>query len=84
MHDTLIKSATIVDGTGTPGFTGDVALSDGKITDVGKVDGPAHQTIEADGALLTPGWVDVHTHYDGQVTWDDDVIEAAANSRKGG
>ena len=73
MHDTLIKSATIIDGTGDSGFTGDVAISDGKITDVGKVSGSAKQTVEADGALLAPGWVDVHTHYDGQVTWDDEI-----------
>ena len=73
MHDTLIKSATIVDGTGQAGFTGDVAISDGKITEVGKVAGAAKETINADGALLAPGWVDVHTHYDGQVTWDDEI-----------
>ena len=73
MHDTLIKSATIVDGTGQAGFTGDVAISDGQITEVGKVAGAAKETINADGALLAPGWVDVHTHYDGQVTWDDEI-----------
>jgi len=73
MYDTLIKSATIVDGTGKPGFTGDVAITDGTITEVGKLSGDAKQTIDADGALLAPGWVDVHTHYDGQVTWDDKI-----------
>ena len=73
MHDTLIKSATIVDGTGEASFTGDVAISEGTITEVGKVSGSAKQTINADGAVLAPGWVDVHTHYDGQVTWDDEI-----------
>jgi len=73
MHDTLIKSATIVDGTGEASFTGDVAISEGTITEVGNVSGSAKQTINADGALLAPGWVDVHTHYDGQVTWDDEL-----------
>src|SRR4051794_10481436 len=53
-----------------PAYTADVAITDGVITDVGKVDGPARQTIEAAGALVTPGFVDIHTHYDGQVTWD--------------
>ncbi len=73
MHDTVIKSATIIDGTGKPGFSGDVSITDGRITEVGKVSGAARNTVEADGALLTPGWVDVHTHYDGQVTWDDEI-----------
>jgi len=73
MYDTLIKSATIVDGSGAAGFTGDVAITDGTITDVGNLSGSAKQTVNADGALLTPGWVDVHTHYDGQVTWDDEI-----------
>src|SRR4029077_19971031 len=52
------------------GRAADVAITDGVVTEVGTVDGAAKQTIDADGALVTPGFVDVHTHYDGQVTWD--------------
>ena len=70
MHDVLIKGGTVIDGTGQPGFTADVAISDGRITEVGRVQGPARRTVQADGLLVTPGWVDIHTHYDGQATWD--------------
>lgn len=70
MHDVLIKSGTVVDGTGRAGFTGDVAFRDGRITAVGKNLGSARRTIDTHGLLVTPAWVDVHTHYDGQVTWD--------------
>lgn len=71
MHDYLIKGATIVDGTGAAPYSGDIAIAGGKIAAVGKADGPARETIDAAGAQATPGWVDVHTHYDGQVSWDD-------------
>ncbi|HLG88501.1 MAG TPA: amidohydrolase family protein [Alphaproteobacteria bacterium] len=70
MFDRIIKGGTIVDGTGAPGFTGDVAIRDGKIVEIGKIFGAARETIDADGLLVAPGWIDVHTHYDGQVTWD--------------
>lgn len=70
MHDTLIKGGTIVDGTGQPAYTGDIAISGGRISEVGKVSGKAKQTINADGLLVAPGWVDTHTHYDGQASWD--------------
>ena len=75
MHDLVIRNGTVVDGTGAPGRVADVAISDGVVTHVGgddgaAVDGPARQEIDADGALVTPGFVDVHTHYDGQATWD--------------
>src|SRR5882672_8182149 len=70
MHDLVIKGGSVVDGTGAPSRSADVAISDGVITDVGKVKGAAHETVDADGALVTPGFVDVHTHFDGQVTWD--------------
>jgi len=79
VHDVIIRGGTIVDGTGAPPVTGDVAVRDGRIVEVGAVDGPAHRTIDADGALVTPGWVDVHTHYDGQVTWDDALEPSASN-----
>ena len=71
MHDLLIKGATVVDGTGAEPFVADVAVSGGVITAVGKMDGPAQRTIDAQGAHLLPGFVDIHTHYDGQVSWDE-------------
>ncbi|MCZ6569897.1 MAG: amidohydrolase family protein [Deltaproteobacteria bacterium] len=70
MHDLVIKGGTIVDGTGAPARTGDIAIEDGRIQEVGAVNGAARETIDADGLLVTPGWVDIHTHYDGQATWD--------------
>jgi N-acyl-D-amino-acid deacylase len=70
MNDLVIRSATIVDGSGTPSYVGDIGISAGKITEVGKIASPGRREINADGAVVTPGWVDVHTHYDGQVTWD--------------
>ncbi|MEO8203795.1 MAG: amidohydrolase family protein [Betaproteobacteria bacterium] len=70
MHDLLIRGGTIVDGTGAASCTGDVAISDGKITEVGKVTGAARREIDAAGLLVAPGWVDIHTHYDGQASWD--------------
>ncbi|MCK8783382.1 amidohydrolase family protein [Roseomonas sp. NAR14] len=70
MHDTVIRGGTIVDGTGAPAFTGDLAIDGDRITAVGGKAGPARRDIPAEGRLVTPGWVDVHTHYDGQATWD--------------
>lgn len=73
MHDLVIRGGTLVDGSGAPARTADVAVDGGRITDVGKVTERGHREIEADGLLVTPGWVDIHTHYDGQVTWDPEV-----------
>lgn len=70
MHDSVIRGGTIVDGTGKPAFTGDVAITGGRIVAVGGKQGPAKRDIDANGLLVTPGWVDVHTHYDGQAMWD--------------
>jgi N-acyl-D-aspartate/D-glutamate deacylase len=71
MHDLVIRGGTVVDGTGGPSRTADVAVDDGIITAVGDLGSVAAQrTIDADGLLVTPGVVDVHTHYDGQATWD--------------
>jgi N-acyl-D-aspartate/D-glutamate deacylase len=71
---TVITGATLVDGTGTPSRLADVAFENGIITEVGEPGtistSHAHQHVRADGLLLTPGWVDVHTHYDAQATWD--------------
>ncbi len=72
MHDLVIRGGTVVDGTGAPARTADVAVDAGRITAVGHLPGVGgRRTIEADGLLVTPGWVDIHTHYDGQVTWDE-------------
>src|SRR3954468_9062080 len=71
MHDLVIRGGNVVDGTGAPARTADVAITDGVVTEVGEVDGAAHETLDADGLLVTPGVVDVHTHFDGQLTWDE-------------
>ena len=70
MHDTVIRGGTIIDGTGSAGFTGDIALNGDKIAQVGGKAGPGRREINADGLVVAPGWVDAHTHYDGQATWD--------------
>ncbi len=77
MHDTVIRGATIVDGSGKPGYTGDVALKDGKIAQVGGKSAPGTREIDANGLLVTPGWVDVHTHYDGQAMWDEELAPSS-------
>jgi len=74
MHDLVIRGGKIVDGTGAEARSGDVAVSDGRITEVGGVDGAARETIDADGLLVTPGFVDIHTHYDAQATWDPQLL----------
>src|SRR5246500_335365 len=70
MHDIVIRGGTIVDATGAAPFTGDIAVDGGKIAAVGGKAGSGRRVMDADGLLVTPGWVDVHTHYDGQATWD--------------
>jgi N-acyl-D-aspartate/D-glutamate deacylase len=71
MFDLKITGGTIVDGTGRPGFVGDVAIEDGLIVAVGAhIEGGASEIIDASGCIVTPGFVDIHTHYDGQATWD--------------
>jgi N-acyl-D-amino-acid deacylase len=70
MHDLVIRGATIIDGTGAESFAGDVTVDNGTLTSVGGTAGAAQREVNADGALITPGWVDIHTHYDGQATWD--------------
>ena len=76
VHDLVIRGGTVVDGTGAPARTADVAVTDGIVTELGRVDGPAHRELDADGLLVTPGFVDIHTHLDGQVTWDADLTPA--------
>ena len=70
MLDLLIRGATVVDGSGAEPFSADVGIQDGRITEVGRISSATRQTLRADGAWLTPGFVDIHTHYDGQATWD--------------
>ena len=70
MHDIVFRGGRIIDGTGKAAFTGDVAIAEGRIAAVGGKQGPAKRDIDADGLLVTPGWVDAHTHYDGQAMWD--------------
>ena len=70
MLDLLIRDAEIVDGTGAPAFQGDVGISDGRIAAVGDIDDLATKTVDAQGLTLTPGFVDLHTHYDAQLFWD--------------
>jgi N-acyl-D-amino-acid deacylase len=70
MHDQVIRNGKIVDGTGAPAFHGDIAIDGGKIVSVGAKAGAGRREIDAGGLLVAPGWVDIHTHYDGQVAWD--------------
>ncbi len=79
MFDTLISGGKIVDGTGAAPYAGNVAIEGDRIVGIGDVEGPARQVIDADGAIVTPGFLDLHTHYDGQVTWDDALEPSATN-----
>jgi N-acyl-D-amino-acid deacylase len=69
-YDLLIRNGRIVDGSGMPAFRGDVAVKDGKVAEIGKLSGPAERTIDAEGRVVAPGFIDNHCHYDAQVTWD--------------
>ena len=69
-YDLLVKNGRIIDGSGRPAFNGDVGVANGKIVEMGRLDGPAKRTIEADGRVVSPGFVDNHCHYDAQVLWD--------------
>ena len=80
MHDLVIRGGTVVDGTGVRPLTGDVAVTGGRIVDIGRDVGPARRVLDADGLLVTPGWVDIHSHYDGQALWDP-LLETSAAAR---
>ena len=71
MFDLLIKAATVVDGQGGDPVTADVGVRDGRIAEVGRLGGAARETVQAEGAWLVPGFIDIHTHYDGQAHWDE-------------
>src|SRR5690606_24497808 len=71
--DLVIRGGTVIDGTGSPSFEGDVGVAGGKIVAVGKVESRGREEIDARGKLVTPGFVDIHTHYDGQAVWDSQM-----------
>ena len=79
MADLIIRGGTIVDGSGGATFEGDVAVEGGRITEVGKVSGRGAEEIDARGKLVTPGFIDLHTHYDAQVTWSSEVTPSSWN-----
>ena len=78
MHDLVIRNALLLDGLGTAPRPGDLAVKDGKISELGKINGNSAQTIDADGLALMPGIIDNHTHYDAQITWDPGVSPSPA------
>jgi N-acyl-D-aspartate/D-glutamate deacylase len=77
MHDLIIRGGKIVDGTGSAAYVADIAIDGDSITAIGEISGPAHQSINAAGKIVTPGFVDIHTHYDGQATWDDEMAPSS-------
>ena len=76
-YDLVIRGGSIADGSGAPLFDGDVAVADGKIAAVGAVSGKGTEEIDAKGLLVTPGFVDIHTHYDGQATWEERLVPSS-------
>ena len=77
--DLVVRGGTVVDGTGAPARTADVAVVDGTIVEVGSVAGRGRRELDADGALVTPGFVDIHAHYDGQATWDHRLAPSSSH-----
>ena len=75
--DLLIKNGLVIDGTGAPGRRADVAVAGGRIVEVGKFDGAARQTIDASDCVVSPGFIDPHTHYDAQICWDGAVTPSS-------
>jgi len=78
-YDLVIRNGVVVDGTGRQRFGADVAVADGRIAEVGDVNGSGRREIDADGQIVSPGWVDIHTHYDGQATWDQDLAPSSTH-----
>ena len=70
MYDLIIKNGTVIDGTGKPKYLADIAIANGIIKEIGKIDSQAKRILDAEENIVSPGWVDIHTHYDGQATWD--------------
>src|SRR5687768_4896740 len=77
MHDLVIRGGTVVDGTGAARAAGDLAIDGERITAVGEVEERGKREVDADGLLVLPGWVDIHTHYDGQATWDSQLTPSS-------
>src|SRR5688500_6344244 len=75
--DLLIRAGSVADGTGRARRTADVAVRGGHIVEVGEFTGTAARIVDADGALVTPGFVDIHAHYDGRATWDDQLVPSS-------
>lgn len=79
MHDLIIRGGTIIDGTGGARRTADIAIDGDTITEIGRITSTARRVLNSDGLLVTPGFVDIHTHYDGQATWDDALYPSFDN-----
>ena len=80
MYDLIIKNGLIVDGTGDAPFHGDIAIKDGiivAVAETGEINVDASKKIDANGLAVTPGFVDIHTHYDGQVTWSEELTPSS-------
>lgn len=78
-HDTIIRGGTVVDGTGAELFAADIAIDNGRISAVGKIAAKGREEIDAKGKIVTPGFVDLHTHYDAQVTWANQITPSSWN-----
>src|SRR5258708_32692255 len=76
-YDMLIRNGLVIDGNGTPGGHADVAVAGGKIVEIGRIDGTARQTIDASDCVVSPGFIDPHTHYDAQICWDGGVTSSS-------
>ena len=69
--DLVVRAGSVLDGTGSEPYTADIGVKDGIIQEIGRINSKTYQEVDADGAIVTPGFVDIHTHYDGQATWSN-------------